>query len=156
MKLSLSPHLSVSRSLSLRSMYQSCSDTWSTLISSLQTCSILATSLLSSPPLLSPLFSLPVLSSFLPCSAHAVSLLSSLLLSLHWCWWWVLSKVRLTMTYEVAVAAHLQALRTANIFTRYNYTLSPACCLLSLYFSYLCYLAHTDVLSGVKPSPCNL
>lgn len=73
----LSLRTSLSCSLSLRSMYQPCSDTWSALISSLQTCSILATSLLSSPPLhfSLPLFSRPVLPSLL-CSAHTVPLLS--------------------------------------------------------------------------------
>lgn len=46
-------------------MYQSCSDTWSTLISLLQTYSILATSLPLPPLPSSSLLSFPVLSAFL-------------------------------------------------------------------------------------------
>lgn len=67
-------------------MYQFCSDTWSMLISPLQTSSVLATSLLSSfPTSHSPVFlSCPVHTS--SCSAHLASLLSSdYIIADDWC-----------------------------------------------------------------------
>lgn len=98
--------------------------------------------LLSAPPhyfsLSFPLPSALVLSSSMPSTASIAPLLSA-----HWCWWWLLSKLWLTMTH-VAASAHWQSALSGIHFFVMILTLFPlpSICFLSFCFHSFLLLYH--------------
>lgn len=75
-----------------------------------------------------PLFTPPLLS---PPSFSSLPFPSS-----HWCRWWVLPKLGLTMTYEPSLAGHMQVLCFADIFTSKT-AVSAVALLLSVTYFFL-------------------